>query len=93
MAKHLLQREKFTSIQKAQAGLTRLLASAKKDMTFYRVLRGSKPVGILLPNSTWESLVEDLVALSSLRYLRAVFTARKEKKFYGSAEIKRQLSL
>lgn len=93
MHKNLLQREKFTSIQEAQAGLTRLFASAEKDLTFYRVLRGSKPVGILLPNATWESLIEDLIALSSPRYLRDIAEARKDKKRYSAAEIKKKFNL
>lgn len=93
MPKHLLQQEKFTSIQAAQAGLTRLFAMAEKDHAFYRVLRGSKPVGVLLPTATWESLVEDLIALSSPRYLNAIAASRKSRPAYSAAETKRKLRL
>lgn len=88
-----MQREKFTSIQQAQAGLTRLFARAEREAAFYRVLRGSTPVGILLPNSAWESLMEDLVALSSPRYLRAIAASRKDTKTYATAEVKRRFGL
>ncbi len=91
MRKNFFQREKFTSIQEAQAGLTKLLAHAEKDLAFYRVLRGSKPVGILLPTATWESLVEDLVALSSPRYIQTIANVRKERKGYSAVEVKKKL--
>ena len=93
MPKQLLQQEKFTSIQAAQAGLTRLFALAEKNHTFYRVLRGSKPVGVLLPTTTWESLVEDLIALSSPRYLASIATSRKSRLVYRAADVKRKLRL
>jgi len=70
--------EKFTSIQEAQAGLAKLLASAEKTGDFYRVLKNNKPVGVLLPNKTWEALIEDLEALSSKRYLSKGATREKE---------------
>lgn len=93
MQRNLFQREKFASIQQAQAGLTKLLARAEHDASFYRVLRGSKPVGVLLPNAAWEGLLEDLAALSSPRYLRAIAAARKDLKRVSAGEAKKRLRL
>lgn len=93
MARQLIGREKFTSIQEAQGGLTKLLKKAEKDNTFYRVLRNNKSVGVLMPNKTWEGFLEDLEALSSKSYLESIGKARKEKKKYSSAEIKKELGI
>lgn len=61
----LISFEKFTNIQNAQAGLTRLFAKAEKSASFCRVLKNDKPLGVLLPEKIWMSFVEDLEALSS----------------------------
>lgn len=93
MAKHLLQKEAFAGIQEAQAGLSRLLIKAERNGTFYRVLKNNKPIGVLLSNSTWESVTEDLAALTSPAYLRNIATARREKRRMSLAQVKRQLKL
>ena len=49
--KQLISSEKFTNIQKAQAGLTRLFEDAAETDTFYRVLKNDKALGVLIPNS------------------------------------------
>ena len=93
MSPHLLRKERFVSIQRAQAGLSKLLAQAELQGSFVRVLRHNKPVGVLLPNKTWESLLEDLVAYSSPAYLRTIASARKGKKRYTAQQIKRLLNI
>lgn len=93
MIKQLIVDEKFTSIQEAQAGLARLLARAEKEGGFYRVLKNNKPVGVLLPNKTWESLLEDLEALGSKKYLAQIGKARSEKKSFSSSQIKKRLGI
>lgn len=85
--------EKFTSIQEAQAGLTKLLTRAEKEDGFYRVLKNNKPVGVLLPNKTWESLLEDLEALGSKKYLTKISKARAEKKTVSSSQVKKELKI
>lgn len=80
MLRQLIADEKFTNIQRAQAGLTRLLLEAKKTESFYRVLRNDEPLGVLIPENLWQSLIEDLEALSSPNYRRKIAKARKEKK-------------
>lgn len=93
MIRQIITDEKFTSVQEAQAGLARLLDKAEKDGGFYRVLKNNKPVGVLLPNKTWESLIEDLEALASKKYISQIRKARREKREFSSAQIKKKFSL
>lgn len=93
IARQLIVDEKFTSIQKAQAGLAKLLVLAEKEESFYRVLKNNKPIGVLLPNKAWESLLEDLEALSSQKYLSQIRKARLEKKTISSSQVKKRLRI
>lgn len=93
MTRQLIVDEKFTNIQEAQAGLAKLLKKAEKVGAFYRVLKNNKPVGVLLPNKTWESLIEDLEALSSKKYLAQIRRARGEKKTIPASQVKKKLGL
>ncbi len=93
MQKQLIKKEKFTSIQEAQAGLTQILRDAEDEGSFYRVLRNNKPVGILLPNNVWESLLEDIEALNSANYIKSIENARSDKKRYSSKEVKKLLQI
>lgn len=93
MIQQLINDEKFTNVQKAQAGLTKLFQKADKSGTFYRVLKNDVPLGVLIPNSTWESLTEDFEALSSPNYLRQIAAARKSKTRYTLEEVKKHLGL
>jgi len=91
MLQQLINNEEFTNIQKAQAGLTRLFTKAEKKGSFYRVLKNDKPLGVLVPESIWESFIEDLEALSSPNYRARIARARKEKKRYSRTQIKKAL--
>ena len=93
MIKQLINDEKFTNIQKAQAGLTRLFLEAEETGSFYRVLKNDQSLGVLLPDSLWQSLVEDLEALSSPNFRQKIAKARKEKKTIKASEVKKQLGL
>ncbi len=93
MIQQLINDEKFTNIQQAQAGLTRLFLRAESTSSFYRVLKNDKSLGVLLPEKMWLSLVEDLEALSSPNYRKRIEKARKEKKMLSSSEIKKRLKL
>jgi PHD/YefM family antitoxin component YafN of YafNO toxin-antitoxin module len=77
--RQLIADEKFTNIQRAQAGLTRLFKDAAKSMSFYRVMKSDKPLGVLIPQDMWENLLEDFEALSSPRHLARIRKARSEK--------------
>jgi len=93
MIKQLISDEKFTNIQKAQAGLTRLFLEAKKTGSFYRVLKNDQPLGVLIPDNLWQSFVEDLEALSSPNFRKKIAKARKEKQTISASKVKKQLGL
>jgi PHD/YefM family antitoxin component YafN of YafNO toxin-antitoxin module len=93
MRQKLFQREEFASIQEIQAGTSKLLRGAAARGSFIRVLKSSKPLGVLMPNSTFESLTEDLLALSSPSYMMGIKNARSERKRYSSKEVKKMLGL
>ena len=89
----LIANEDFTSIQKAQAGLTKVFKRAEKDGKFVRVMRNNEPVGVLVPNRVWESFLEDLEALSSESYLKRIAKSRADKKTYTMEEVKKRLGI
>ncbi len=93
MIHQLINDEKFTNIQRAQAGLTHLFKEASKHMNFYRVMRNDKSLGVLLPEELWESLTEDIEALSSSNFKKRIEQARNEKRRYSSKEVKKLLNL
>ncbi len=91
--RQLLSDEDFTSIQKAQAGLTKVFKKAEKDGKFVRVMRNNEPIGVLVPNNVWESYLEDLEALSSENYLKRITKSRADKKTYTMEEVKKRLGI
>ncbi|OGG08858.1 hypothetical protein A2154_02180 [Candidatus Gottesmanbacteria bacterium RBG_16_43_7] len=93
MIQQLINDEKFTNVQKAQAGITRLFENARKTKSFYRVMKNDQPLGVLLPDDMWQSLTEDIEALSSPNYLNRIKVARSSKKRITSAEVKKRLGL
>ena len=93
MIQQFINDEKFTNIQKAQAGLTRLFLDAEKTTSFYRVLKNDQSLAVLVPDKIWRSLIEDLEALSSQNYKNRIALSRKDKKTYTSAQVKKQLEL
>lgn len=93
MARQLIVDEEFTSIQKAQAGLTKIFKQAAKKGKFVRVMRNNIPLGVLIPDTVWESFLEDHEALSSENYLKRIAKSRSEKKTYTLEEVKKRLNL
>ena len=89
----LINYEKFTNIQNAQAGLTRLFINAEKTASFYRILKNDQSLGVLIPENMWKSITEDLEALSSANYRKKIDKIRKEKKLISSTVIKKQLGI
>lgn len=83
--------EDFASVQEAQAGITRLFTKAKNKGKFVRVMRNQEPLGVLIPNNLWESLIEDLEALSSPNYIKEIADSRKSNRSYSSDEVKEML--
>lgn len=91
MIKQLINDEKFTNIQRAQAGLTRLFEEAKKTLSFYRVMRNDQPLGVLVPEDLWQSITEDIEALSSSKFRAKITRARESKKLISSKQIKKEI--
>lgn len=80
MIQQLINDERFTNIQRAQAGLTKIFLSAKKQSSFYRVMKNDEPLGVLVPENLWRSLTEDLEALSSPMYRARLAKARSSTR-------------
>ena len=89
--RQLISSEKFTNIQKAQAGLTRLFEDAANTDTFYRVLKNDKALGVLIPNDMWEDLIEDIEAMSPV--FQEKLKKSRNSGLVSSEEVKRQLNL
>lgn len=51
----------------------------------------NKPLGVLVPEKIWKSLVEDMEALSSLSYRARIVKARLEKTTISSSKVKKLL--
>lgn len=90
MIQQLINDQKFTNVQGAQAGLTRLFADADKTGKFYTVLKNDQPLGVLLSQRHWDTLTEDLEAMSSLNYKKRIAQSRKSKRVSAS-EIRKLL--
>lgn len=88
MISQLINDEKFTNIQKAQAGLTRLFLDARKSLSFYRVMRNDESLGVLVPDNLWMNITEDIEALSSPHYRKKIEESRKSPRRYTASEIK-----
>lgn len=91
--KRLQQYEEFASIHEVQAGTSKLLEKAAQRGTYIRVIKNAKPIGVLMPNSTFDRLTEDLLALASPAYLQNIKKAREDKKRYSSHQVKKLLGL
>lgn len=89
----LITNEDFASVQKVQAGVTRILKKAERDGKFVRVMRNNEPVGVLVPNRVWESFLEDLEAMSSESYIKRIAKSRADKKTYTMEEVKKSLGI
>lgn len=89
----LIAQEEFTSVQKAQAGITRLFKKAAQTKSFYRIMRNQEPLGVLIPDDLWRSIIEDLEALGSRRYLGLVAQSRKSKKRISAGWVKKELGI
>ena len=92
MIQQLINDQRFTNIQSAQSGLTKLFMAAEKTNSFYTVLRNDEELGVLLPRKMWLSLIEDLEAMSSPDYRARIAAARKEKRV-TAGEIKKLLRM
>ena len=89
MNTQLISQEDFASVQQVQAGITRIFKKASDKKKFIRVMRNQVPLGVLIPDDMWMSLIEDFEALSSPKYIREIEESRKDKKHFSSKEVKK----
>ncbi|MFH2062419.1 MAG: hypothetical protein ABIJ43_05535 [Candidatus Beckwithbacteria bacterium] len=89
----LITQEDFTSVQEVQAGTTRLFKKASRANKFYRVMRNKTPLGVMIPNKLWDSLLEDFEAMSSPNYIKSIARARKSKTFISAKQIEKELGI
>lgn len=62
--RQLIADEDFISIQKAQAGLTKIIKEAEKNGKIIRILRNNQSLGVILPNKVWQKFLNKLEELS-----------------------------
>ena len=91
MNTQLITQEDFASVQEAQAGITKLFKKASNKGKFVRIIRNQKPLGVLVPNNVWESLLEDFEASLSFKYRKDIEESRRSKKRYSSEEVKKMI--
>ena len=91
MNTQLITQEDFASVQEAQAGITKLFKKASNKGKFIRIIRNQKPLGVLIPNNVWESLLEDFEASLSQRYRKDIVESRRSKKRFSSEEVKKMI--
>lgn len=76
----LLSAQKIISTKNFQSKFASMVRKAEKSGTYYNVVRNSESIGVFLPIEIWESLIEDMEALNSPRYLREIAESRKQHK-------------
>lgn len=77
----LLTNQKFVSVAELQAGSARLLSLAEKSRSFYKVMKNNKPVGTLVPENVWDTLIFQLKILSSPEIVAKIKQASREKEY------------
>ena len=78
MSQTLLKAQKIISTRKFQSQFATMLKNAEEQGIYYNIVRNGDSVGVFLPIHFWESLLEDMEALSSPNYLKSIEEARKE---------------
>ncbi|MFH1410916.1 MAG: hypothetical protein ABIG80_05150 [Patescibacteria group bacterium] len=78
MSLHLLTAQKIISTRNFQSQFAKMLKNAEKHGFYYNIVRNGESIGVFLPIHFWESLLEDMEAPSSTRYLAGIAKARKE---------------
>jgi PHD/YefM family antitoxin component YafN of YafNO toxin-antitoxin module len=77
----LLKSQKIISTKHFQSQFASVAREAAKNKKFYNIVRNSESIGVFLPKRIWESLLEDIEALNSPKYLKAIAesTAQADK--------------
>ena len=83
----LLQNEGVVNIKELQKSPSRYLVGLT------RILRGKKTLGYFLSENTFDSLIEDMEAMSSSNYLKSIQKARKSKKLTSLSEVEKKYGI
>ncbi len=83
----LLTAQKIISTKNFQSKFASMVKKAKENKEYYNVVRNSESIGVFLPIELWESLLEDLEALSSPKYLKEIAESREQAKKGKSVDI------
>ena len=78
MSQVLLQAQKIISTRNFQSQFAKMVKNAEEQGIYYNVVKNGESIGVFLPAHFWESLLEDMEALSSPNYLKSIEEARKE---------------
>ena len=62
--RQLIADEEFVSIQKAQAGLTKVIKEAEIKGKILRIMRNNESLGVLIPNKIFLKFIKLLETLS-----------------------------
>lgn len=76
----LLTAQEIISTKHFQSKFASVTREAIKNGKFYNIVRNSKSIGVFLPKRMWESLLEDMEALSSPNYLKKIARSREQVK-------------
>ena len=95
MAKNVISktREKLISVREIESEVEDLLRRAEAGEFYYKILLDNKPLGVLVPYTMWDELLEDLEMYSSSNFLKSIREARKSKVFYTPEQIKKGTTL
>lgn len=74
----LLTSQKFVSTKEFQTKFADIVKQAKKQMSYFQIMKHGNSVGVFLPNDVWDDILEDLEALDSPKYLNNIQTSRRE---------------
>ncbi len=80
MSQKLLRSQKIISTRQFQSQFAKMVKNAEEQGIYYNVVRQGETVGVFLPTLFWESLLEDMEALSSPNYLASIAEAREQYK-------------
>jgi len=78
MSQVLLQAQKIISTRNFQSQFAKMVKNAEEQGIYYNVVKNGDSVGVFLPIHFWESLLEDMEALSSPNYLKSIEEARAQ---------------
>jgi len=90
MSQVLLTAQKIISTRNFQSQFAKMVKNAEEQGIYYNVVKNGDSIGVFLPIHFWESLLEDMEALSSSNYLKDIAESREQiekKELYTIDEV------